>query len=400
MSTYQRLHFVACDRTLDDEQLTYMQGLSGHADVTRRSFDVAYHWGGGFRGTPEKMLRRGYDAHLEFASYGTRRAMFRLPGPPIPRSRIAMFNPFGSVLWHPDDGERAAGGPGLLELGPEDSDPDTFADGYDHDPSDAIAALPAIRDALLRGDPRPLTLGFLVGLSTRYGYEEDDGSVPLPPAPAGLANLPPALAALARFFALPSSLVAAAAEAAPVAAAPGEPDTRSAAHAFAAVLAEPDLRTLAAELLTGDSAAVAGTLRQRFRAETPTAAWPLRDDPRTPTALLARADELAAEATRARRAAEASRAKAEAARAAKARSDAVARVARDPEAELTRIESTIGTRTTAAYRENFDALAILHDALGEPAARRVFVPLAARLDAREKRPVGLIRMMREEGWIG
>ena len=134
--------------------------------------------------------------------------------------------------------------------------------------------------------------------------------------------------------------------------------------------------------------------------ETPTAAWPLRDDPRTPHRLPRPRRRARRRSHPRRRAAEASRAKAEAARAAKARSDAVARVARDPEAELTRIESTIGTRTTAAYRENFDALAILHDALGEPAARRVFEPLAARLDAREKRPVGLIRMMREEGWIG
>ena len=236
MSTYQRLHFVACDRTLDDEQLAYMQGLSGHADVTRRSFDVAYHWGGGFRGTPEKMLRRGYDAHLEFASYGTRRVMFRLPGPPIPRSRIAMFNPFGSVLLAPRRRGARRGGPGLLELGPEDSDPDTFADGYDHDPSDAIAALPCHPRCPAPRRPAPAHPRLPRRPLDAVRVRGRRRPVPLPPAPAGLADLPPALAALARFFALPSSLVAAAAEAAPDAAAPGEPDTRRAAHAFAAGL--------------------------------------------------------------------------------------------------------------------------------------------------------------------
>ena len=397
MSEYQRLHFVACDRVLDDDQLAFMREQSSRAELTRRSFDNEYHFGD-FHGDAEQMLRRGFDAHLHFADFGIRRLLFRLPAPPMPSEQLTAYGSLGGVRWESDGVE---GGPGVLEIQPADTDAETYLDDWEFDPSEAIAALPAVRVALLRGDPRPLYLGWLAGARwCDRDAEEEDGPVPLPPIPAGLAALPPAVDTLLGFFSIAPARVAAAAEAGPDAPPPGEPDARRAAETFAAGLPAGDLRVLAADLLTRDPAAVAAALRVRQRGgAAPATAWPLRDDPRTLTDLLTRAAELEADAAREARAANERRREAEAARAAERHAEAVARARRDPEATLARIERGIGKRTTAAYLKSFTGLSVLHEALGPAAARRAFTALAARLDAREKRPVGLLKMMREQGWV-
>jgi len=87
MSEYQYIHFVACDRPLDDKQLAYMEEQSTRADISRWEFTNEYHFGD-FHGNATEMLRRGYDMHLHFANYGIRRLMFRLPELPCDKKTL------------------------------------------------------------------------------------------------------------------------------------------------------------------------------------------------------------------------------------------------------------------------------------------------------------------------
>lgn len=52
--------------------------LSTRARITATSFANEYHWGD-FKGSPDELMRRYYDAHLYFANWGTHRLMLRLP---------------------------------------------------------------------------------------------------------------------------------------------------------------------------------------------------------------------------------------------------------------------------------------------------------------------------------
>ena len=393
MSEHQHLHFLACDRLLDDEQLAFMEGLSSHAEVSRREFEVAYHWGGGFRGDPEEMLRRGYDVHVEYANYGVRRVLLRLPGPPVGLGTLERYGSSGCVRWLPDDAERPEG-PGLLDFQPDGGDADTF--DWFEDPEGVAAAVAPLRDLLLCGDLRPLAIGRLAGL--RVMYDGDD--FPLPPVPAGLTDLPPAAEALRAFFEVPEEEVAALAQGEPEAGPPARAEEAERVAAFVADLPEADLREVATRVLAGESAAAAMDLRRRLRDAEPSVGWPVAEDPRTLDGLLVEADRLSAVAAaeRAEAAAAAEREREE--REARRRAEEAERTREDPDAALERIESSIGTRSSAAYAAAFEELSAFVEALGEGAALPEVRALAGRLNRRDRRPAGLLKLLREAGWLG
>ena len=78
MSEYQYYEFLAVDRPLTAAEQAEVRQLSTRATITATSFTNEYHWGD-FRGSPDEMMRRFYDAHLYLANWGTHRIMFRLP---------------------------------------------------------------------------------------------------------------------------------------------------------------------------------------------------------------------------------------------------------------------------------------------------------------------------------
>jgi len=78
MSEYQYYEFVAIDRPLDDQQMAEIRALSTRASITPTSFVNTYEWGD-FRGDPNVLMERYYDAFLYLANWGTRRVTFRLP---------------------------------------------------------------------------------------------------------------------------------------------------------------------------------------------------------------------------------------------------------------------------------------------------------------------------------
>src|SRR5260370_36479300 len=78
MSEYQIIAFRAIDGPVREKDLEFMHRQSSRAEITPWSFDNEYHFGD-FRGNAEEMLRRGYDFHLHYANFGTRKLMIRLP---------------------------------------------------------------------------------------------------------------------------------------------------------------------------------------------------------------------------------------------------------------------------------------------------------------------------------
>ena len=68
----------AAEKPVSDKDLEYMRKQSSRAEVTPWSFDNEYHYGD-FHGDERTMLRRGYDIHLHYANFGTRKLLIGLP---------------------------------------------------------------------------------------------------------------------------------------------------------------------------------------------------------------------------------------------------------------------------------------------------------------------------------
>jgi hypothetical protein len=76
MSEYQYYEFLAVDRPLTAADQAEVRQLSTRARITATSFTNEYHWGD-FKGSPDQMMQRYYDAHLYLANWGTHRIMLQ-----------------------------------------------------------------------------------------------------------------------------------------------------------------------------------------------------------------------------------------------------------------------------------------------------------------------------------
>src|SRR5258708_23668386 len=78
MSEYQYYEFRAIDRSLTASEIRELRDLSTRAQITPTSFVNVYNYGD-FRGKPELLMEKYFDAFLYYANWGTRRLMLRLP---------------------------------------------------------------------------------------------------------------------------------------------------------------------------------------------------------------------------------------------------------------------------------------------------------------------------------
>src|SRR6266496_459420 len=78
MSEYQYYEFRAIDRPLNQDEMDELSDLSSRAEITPTSFTNTYSYGD-FRGSPETLMDRYFDAFVYVANWGTRRLMFRIP---------------------------------------------------------------------------------------------------------------------------------------------------------------------------------------------------------------------------------------------------------------------------------------------------------------------------------
>jgi len=225
MSEYQYYEFLAVDRPLTAAEQAEVRQLSTRARITATSFTNEYHWGD-FKGSPDQMMQRYYDAHLYLANWGTHRIMLRLPRTLLD-PKIAEQYCVGGQVSVSTTREYV-----ILDLTSEDE-----AGEWVEDAEDSLSAILGVRPELAAGDLRPLYLAWL----SAYGAwerdedafaDEDEGDME-PSVPAGLGSLTAPQRALADFLRLDSDLLEVAAEASS-----GRPEVKDDARALATHIAK------------------------------------------------------------------------------------------------------------------------------------------------------------------
>ncbi len=196
MSFHQRYEFLAIDRPLQPDELAAARKISSHATVTPTRFAASYDWGD-LRGDPDDMLRRWYDLHLYRSSNGAR-LVVKLPAGVLDSTAVDVFD-VGELQSFETNGESL-----LVSWRLEDDDSGGWIN--DDEVTAEVDGFIAVRAALLRGDLRPLYVGWLAGIE---GLEDEDIEPPVPP---GLGAADDPSADLARFLGVDDHLLAAAAE--------------------------------------------------------------------------------------------------------------------------------------------------------------------------------------------
>jgi hypothetical protein len=196
MSEYQYYEFAAIDRPLSRAEMAQLRAVSTRAEITSAGFVNHYEWGD-LKADPADWMRRYFDAFVYTANWCSCRLALRVP---LATFRKADLKPFatrhtltieaGKEHW-------------IIDWSLDESDSyDRF--GMD-DGNGWMRRLAPLRDELLRGDLRPLYLGWLAAAVEL----EDDAQEPQ--APPDLSNLSPAQQALVEFIEVDPDMLAAAA---------------------------------------------------------------------------------------------------------------------------------------------------------------------------------------------
>ena len=302
MSEYQYYEFIAIDDPLTPKQMAELRSRSSRASITPTSFVNDYQWGN-LKGDPVDWMRRYFDAHVYVANWCTCCLYLR-----VPRSAfdVETLRTFETESVFSVEGTKTHW---LLEWElSESNNYDRFAE---EDGRGWMGRLTLLRDELLRGDMRPLYLGWLAGVSAGEVGEKTTE----PPPPHGLSRLTAAQTSLAEFLEVDEDLLTAAGLSDQQA---KKPDNKSDAEldTWIAELPMAERAAMLKLLLTGNAQQAERRTKLRFLA------WqreqrPMREpEPRRRT--VAELQELAASAAEIRNRQEAAqRKKAEAARQAK-----------------------------------------------------------------------------------
>ena len=204
MSEYQYYEFAAIDGPISDEGLRYARGCSSRANVSRVRWQNTYTFGD-FHGSADTLLKY-YDAHVYTANWGTVRLGLAFPKGAIVPEAIQPYlrggERYEDTLTVKEIGNRCIV---WWERNEEGGWGWTEGEGL-------IDQLIGIREELMRGDYRALFLGWLVDFDPDKWRDPEDGAVAMPPIPAGLDHLSPALAALIKHFPVDRDALAVAAE--------------------------------------------------------------------------------------------------------------------------------------------------------------------------------------------
>lgn len=252
MSEYQYYEFVAIDTPLTPKQMAELRARSSRASITPTSFVNDYQWGN-LKGDPADWMRRYFDAHVYVANWCTCLLYLRVPKSAFDAGTLRAFKT--ETVFSVEKTKTHW----LLEWGLDESDNyDRFAE---EDGRGWMGRLAPLRDELLRGDMRPLYLGWLAGVSS--GEVDEKATEPLPPP--GLSRLTAAQQSLAEFLEIGGDLLAAAGLSDPQ---DSKPDSESDAERDVWIAALPAAEKTAALklLLTGHAQQVERNLKLRFLA--------------------------------------------------------------------------------------------------------------------------------------
>ncbi len=197
MSEYQYYEFIAIDEPLTPKQMAELRSRSSRASITPTSFVNDYQWGD-LKGDPVDWMRRYFDAHVYVANWCTCLLYLRVPKSAF---NVGVLRAFKTKTVFTVEQTKSHW---LLEWGLDESDNyDRFAV---EDGRGWMGRLTPLRDELLRGDIRPLYLGWLAGVSA--GEVDDEATEP--PPPPGLSRLTAAQHSLAEFLEVDEDLLTAA----------------------------------------------------------------------------------------------------------------------------------------------------------------------------------------------
>ena len=267
MSEYQYYEFLAIDRPLDDAEQAEVRSLSTRARITATSFVNEYHWGN-FKGDPNLLMERYYDAHLYVANWGTHRVMFRLPCDLLDVVEEYSVDDQASA-WVTDEFI-------VLDFTSEDHAGEF---DFDYGAEALLSAIVGVRAELAAGDLRPLYLAWLAA----YGAWERDEDVfdrdadddLEPPIPPGLGALTAAQRALADFLRLDHDLLTIAAQTSPPLEEIADDPSELADWVAHLPVAEKD--RLLRRVVQGEAARVRMEMLRRYRGDTaPTIPVPAR----------------------------------------------------------------------------------------------------------------------------
>ncbi|MHB8348127.1 MAG: hypothetical protein ACYDHM_13325 [Acidiferrobacterales bacterium] len=249
---YQYYEFVAIDEPLTPKQMAELRALSSRASITPTSFANDYQWGN-LKGDPADWMRHYFDAHVCVANWCTCLLYLRLPKSAFDAETFRAFKT--QTVFSVEQTKTHW----LLEWGLDESDNyDRFAE---EDGRGWMGRLAPLRDELLRGDMRPLYLGWLAGVSRG----EVDEKVTEPQPPPGLSRLTAAQQSLAEFLEFDEDLLAAAGLSDQQGSKPdSERDTEL--DVWIAALPAAEKTTMLKLLLTGNTQQAERKLKLRFLA--------------------------------------------------------------------------------------------------------------------------------------
>lgn len=387
MSEYQYYEFLAIDRPLDDAEQAEVRSLSTRARITATSFVNEYHWGD-FKGDPNLLVERYYDAHLYVANWGTHRLLLRLPCDLLDPDVVDDYRVDHQVSsWAADDFT-------VLEFSSED---DLGEFDFDYDPETLLPAVIGVRAELAAGDLRPLYLAWLAAYGRwerdENAFERDADEDLEPPVPPGLGRLTASQRALADFLRLDDELLATAAQAST----PIESHTRDQGEVadWVVRLTAAEKDQLLARVVLGEPARVRMELLRRFRDDTAPATPP--PSRRTVGELLDTAARRRADRQRhlaAQRAEEEARRERERALARQRRLDELAEEKADA---WSRVETLISTRKPAEYDAAVALLTELRALADRDNHHAEFASRAVELRRRHERKPSLIERLDKAG---
>ncbi|HEX5347803.1 MAG TPA: hypothetical protein VFW64_12015 [Pseudonocardiaceae bacterium] len=385
MSEYQYYEFLALDRPLDDRQHAEVRSLSTRAAITATSFVNEYHWGN-FRGDPNRMMERYYDAHLYLTNWGTHRIMLRLPRELLDIA-VAEDHCVGDQVTVWTTGKFL-----MLDMTSEDDSSD-----WEYDPHGRLSAIVGARTELATGDLRSLYLAWLAGYGAwerdEDSFDRDEDHELEPPVPPGLTTLTAAQQALAEFLRLDDDLLAIAAQASPpleeIADDPGQ------LAAWVTNLPHAEKNRLLLRVVDDHAVTVRLEMLRRFRDEHTTN---IPNPPRRTVADLL--DGAARRRTDRQRQATARRADQEArhekARAL-AREQRLDELARTEDAAWSRVDAMIATRKPAEYDAAITLLTDLHALAERDGRRHTFTQRSMALRQTHTRKPSLIERLNRAG---
>ncbi|WP_132980209.1 hypothetical protein [Pigmentiphaga sp. D-2] len=195
MSEYQYYEFAAIDKPLTRTEMVELRAVSTRAVITPSGFTNHYEWGD-LKADPADWMRRYFDAFVYSANWCSCHLSLRVPKAVFRKTELEPFaHPFVLSI-------EATETHWIIGWALEESeDDDRFAQD---DGSGWMRRLIPLRDELMRGDLRPLYLGWLA-----VGEELLDDMLE-PDVPSGLTDLSPAQKALAEFLEIDQDLLEAA----------------------------------------------------------------------------------------------------------------------------------------------------------------------------------------------